>query len=254
MTRHVAHREQVGRYTVTIYYDDMHELADAVNDEPVLIFGRDRGHDWQVLDQSKRNFPSKDTMRAIEQKDTDELLNLLTDMRYADWGQTDTGRFWADHPDWIHGRNHNGRRYYKTKDAMAAALFEAEHGHPLADLKVEQFGDYSSTFYLCFWQSELDTYAGGKNAPSCLKDCQSIVDGEVYGYRITGPAEDDEDDEDGDELESCWGFIGDMSYCLDEAKGIAERMEARARERDACDMAAAIMESRPDLAPCYATA
>jgi hypothetical protein len=248
MTEHVAHRETVGRYTVTIYFDTHHELADAVNDEPAMIFGRERGGNWQVLSQSKRKSPSMDILRAIEEKATHELLNLLTDMRYSDWGQADSGRFWADHPDWQTARNHSGRRYYKTKDAMAAALFEAEHGHPLADLKVEQFGDYRSTFYLCFWQSELDAYAGCKNAVSCRESCQSIVDGDVYGFRITGPAADDED---GDELDSCWGFIGDMNYCLSEAKSIAERMEARARERDACDMAAAIMESRPDLAPQY---
>lgn len=254
MTNSIAHRETVGRYTVTIYYDDLHELADAVNDEPVLIFGRGRGHDWEVLDQSKRNFPSMDVMRAIEEKDTDEILSLLTDMSYSDWGQTEDGRIWADHADWQHARNRNGRRYFKTKESAAAAMFLAEHGHPLADLKVEQFGGQSSTFYLCYWQPELDAYAGCKSATSCLKSCQSIVDGDVYGFRITGPAEDDEDDEDGDDLDSCWGFIGDMSYCLDEAKDIAERMEARARERDACEAAAAIMEARPDLAPCYASA
>jgi hypothetical protein len=246
MTEHVAHRETVGRFTVTIYYDTHRELADAVNYEPVLIFGRERGSNWKILDQSKRNFPPMDILRAIAEDDTDEMLGHLTDMRYSDWGQADSGRFWAEHSDWIHDRNHS-RRYYKTKDAMAAALFEAEHGHPLADLKVEQFGDYRSTFYLCFWQSELDAYAGCKNATSCLASCQAIIDGDVYGFEITAP-----DDEDmGDELDSCWGFIGDMNDCLEVAKAIAEGMEARARERDACDMAAAIMESRPDLAPQY---
>lgn len=248
MTHTVAHRETVGRFTVTIHYDTHHSLSDAINDEPVLIFGRERGRNWQILDQSKRNFPTMDILRVIAEDDTDEMLGQLADTIYSDWGQADSGRFWAEHSDWIHGRNHNGRRYYKTKDAMAAALFETEHGHPLADLKVEPFTNRNSQFYLCFWQSELDAYAGCKNATSCIASCQAIIDGDVYGYEITAP-----DDEDmGDELDSCWGFIGDMNYCLEEAKASAEWMEARARERDACAMAAAIMEARPDLAPQYA--
>ena len=41
-------------------------------------------------------------------------------------------------------------------------------------------------------------------------DC--YLRGEVYGYVI---------DEDGD---SCWGYIGDIKYCIEEAKGVVDYM------------------------------
>ena len=37
-----------------------------------------------------------------------------------------------------------------------------------------------------------------------------ILSGNVYGYRVL--------DEDGEEVYSCWGFVGDWEYCLEEAK------------------------------------
>jgi hypothetical protein len=260
-----VHTETVGRFTVRIEYDDSHDLGDAINDEPVLIFSRDRGSCRQHYDQSKRNFPTMDVMRAVCEQDTDEMLSLLTDMRYSDHGKTDAGKFWADHPDWSSYRNGNGRRYYKTKDSMAAALFLAETGYSLADLKVQSFRSRvyqgGDDYYLAFWQSELDAYAGNKNAVSCLESCQAIVDGDVYGFAI--------EDADGNDLDSVWGFIGEMDYCLTEAKSVAEGLEADALEADAkaeadaiadaieaADaaaeaMAADIADSRPDLAPRY---
>lgn len=239
----LSHREQIGRYTVSIYYDDDRSLSDAVNDEPVMIFGRDRGHDWEVLDQSKLPFPGYSTLRAIESADLDDILSELCDCRYNDWGMTDDGRVWAEHSDWIHARNSNGRRYFKSKERATAALFEAEHGRPLADLKVKQFGDYRSTFYLCFWQSELDEYAGCKDAVSPIASCQDIVDGNIYGFVIG--------DDDDDHIESCWGFIGDESYCLEEARAIAHHLEATAAQKDATAMAEDIAAARPDLSPAY---
>jgi hypothetical protein len=38
--------------------------------------------------------------------------------------------------------------------------------------------------------------------------------GEVYGYEVT--------DADGDVLDSCWGFIGDAKYCLEQGVDVAE--------------------------------
>jgi hypothetical protein len=46
-------------------------------------------------------------------------------------------------------------------------------------------------------QGEVQTYSQWAN-------------GEVYGYTITGEA--------GEEVDSCWGFIGDLDYVRDEAK------------------------------------
>jgi hypothetical protein len=42
--------------------------------------------------------------------------------------------------------------------------------------------------------------------------------GEVYGYVIDTPEEED--------AESCWGFLGEMEHCLQEAKSVVDSMAA----------------------------
>lgn len=234
-------KEDVGRFTVTIVHDDDRQLCDAVNDEPMFIFCRERGGDYQVLDQSKNNFPPMEFMRRFSEQDFEECLTLLCDSRYTDSGKTESGKYFADHPDWIHDKNQNGRRYYKTESAALSALFFTGYGKKMADLKVETFENQYSTYYLAFWQSELDKYAGNKNARSCLSDLQHIIDGEVYGF-IIGDSSDDH-------IESCWGFIGDSDYALQEGRDVAEYMEKQEAEKDAIALASLIAESRPDLAP-----
>lgn len=224
--------KRVGRFLVRVVYDSDRSLSDAVCDEPVMIFGRERGHDWQVLDNSKRNFPSFAVLRTIDDNDSDSLLDELCYCRYSDW-EYRNGKVWAGHADWARGR------YFKTADSAARAMFLAEYGRELADCKVQPFGDYQSTFYLCFWQSELDQYAGVENAVSCLESCQSIVDGEVYGFVVSGPYEQDssgdwhESESFDDHLDSCWGFIGESDYCLESGVDSAQWLENEAKRKDA---------------------
>jgi hypothetical protein len=47
-----------------------------------------------------------------------------------------------------------------------------------------------------------------------IETLDSYIRGEVYGYKII--------DADGIEMDSLWGFIGDMNYCISEAKDMAE--------------------------------
>lgn len=49
-----------------------------------------------------------------------------------------------------------------------------------------------------------------KIAESVLQEWTHYIDGEVYGYIIT--------DKEGNDVESCWGFIGDIDYCKAEAE------------------------------------
>lgn len=46
-----------------------------------------------------------------------------------------------------------------------------------------------------------------------VKEMDSYIRGEVYGYVI---------DEDGD---SCWGYVGDIKYCIDEAKAVVDNIQ-----------------------------
>jgi len=48
-------------------------------------------------------------------------------------------------------------------------------------------------------------------AKSEVEEMDSYVRGEVYGYVI-------------DEEDSCWGFVGDIKYCIEEAKSIVDYM------------------------------
>jgi hypothetical protein len=52
--------------------------------------------------------------------------------------------------------------------------------------------------------------------------------GECYGYQITGS--------DGDELDSCWGFLGDLKYVREEARSAAEHATDPATQRNADEL------------------
>jgi hypothetical protein len=49
-----------------------------------------------------------------------------------------------------------------------------------------------------------------KSAESEVSELDSYLRGEVYGYQI---------EEDGD---SCWGYIGDIKYCIEDAKSVID--------------------------------
>ncbi len=51
-----------------------------------------------------------------------------------------------------------------------------------------------------------------------IEEYDSYLRGEVYGYIINGP--------DGDHLDSCWGFVGDIKYAKEEAEMAAKAVYA----------------------------
>lgn len=234
MTWDVYETAKIGRYTVNVVHDADRSLSDAVNDEPVMIFERRGG---VILDQSKRNFPSHAVLQAIG--DGDDILSDLCDMSYSDWGVTTGGNYWYENSSF------ERRKYIRSgfgkieinRPKLIAALFRAEYNRELSDLRVEQFGrgDSREVYYLVLWQSEFDAYCGGKDCKSSLDSCQAIIDGEVYGFTV--------DDDAGETLDSCWGFIGDASYCMTEGKQAAAYLESKACELDA----AALESSRSDM-------
>ncbi len=50
-----------------------------------------------------------------------------------------------------------------------------------------------------------------------VKNMDSYIRGEVYGYIVY--------DADGNELDSCWGYLGEMDWCIEEAKSVADYYE-----------------------------
>jgi len=58
-----------------------------------------------------------------------------------------------------------------------------------------------------------------------VEEYDQYLTGDVWGYRIFETASE-EDDEEGEELESCWGFFGD-DVCKEEAKSTAEYLASK---------------------------
>lgn len=48
-----------------------------------------------------------------------------------------------------------------------------------------------------------------------VKEYDHYINGRCYGFTV---------ERDGEELESCWGFLGDWDYCLNDAKLTAQRL------------------------------
>jgi len=62
-----------------------------------------------------------------------------------------------------------------------------------------------------------------------VKTYDDYLTGQVFGYVVEG--------RDGNILESVWGFVGDLEYCLSEGKKTAEECEDPADVRDAEELA-----------------
>ena len=224
----IVESKDVGRFTVNIVADYDFDLSDAVNCDPVAIY-EDGGH--VVLDQTESNMPIYSVIMAIADGCAESIMNEMCGY-YIEWEWVN-GKVRVENSDW------NRPRYFKTAESACSTLFEQEYGYPLSDLRVEQFGDYRNTFHLVFLQSKLDRYAGSRGAISCRDTCQNIVDGDVYGFDVL--------DESGDSVDSCWGFIGDSSYCMSEGLASAEWHERDRIESEALAMANAMTLARPDM-------
>ncbi len=62
-----------------------------------------------------------------------------------------------------------------------------------------------------------------------VKAFADYLEGRVFGFVIKG--------RDGEVLDSCWGFLGDLKYCREEAKAMADNTEDPAVQRAADELA-----------------
>jgi hypothetical protein len=72
-----------------------------------------------------------------------------------------------------------------------------------------------------------------KLANGLIAEYNSILNGEIYGYVIK--------DNKRNNLESCWGFVGDIDYCITEAKSIVESLRKNALIKQAGKLKSYIM-------------
>jgi len=59
-----------------------------------------------------------------------------------------------------------------------------------------------------------------------VKVYDDFITGQCFGYEVT--------DEDGDHIDSCWGFVGDLDYVRKEARESAENAEPLGKVHGAC--------------------
>lgn len=193
------HSEEYKGFTIEIEQDCDISIDDVICNEPVAVYVFDRHRSRCLIDQSKRNMPAPVIIRAIGQDDDLAIVAELS--RDSEWRND---RFMVEYDDWT------VPRCFKTEHNAACALFFAEYGAPLSDFRAEQIDTRDSWYFVAFWQSELDEYAGCKNAKSMRDDIRAWLDGEVYGFTVY--------DSESEYVDSCYGFIGEMEHAIQAAK------------------------------------
>jgi len=73
-----------------------------------------------------------------------------------------------------------------------------------------------------------DTIGKAKEAArELIKEWNYSLSGEVYGYKILNASEE--------EVDSCWGFVGEFEYCLKEAKNAIDAHEENLNKKEKQD-------------------
>lgn len=221
--------KQVGRFNVKIHTDDCYrDWEDVLCDEPVMVLAKGRYGRFDVLFDNSKQVPSGDAIYfSLEDGDLEELLASVYGL---DWEVLEDGRVKVDaYTLW------DRPRYFKTLESATRRVLEDDSGLDLSDLRFERFSTQDAEVLLVWSQSELDRYAGTKDAKAPIETVRAFLDGDVYGFTV--------EDGDGDVLDSCWGFIGDWTYCMAEGEDVARYLEGEASKTDA----RRLETSRPDL-------
>lgn len=210
--------KRVGRFTVKLHSDDDYRTwEDVLCDEPILIFTRDRHGTSVQFDGTKTvRVYMLDVLRIAD--DCYSWTDVL-DEQDAEWRWTDGGRLRVD------SSSLKSVRYFKDAESAVRSIFRADFDAELSDFRLHQFCTRDGWTYAVWCHSELASYAGTKDATAPLETVQAYLDGEVYGWTV--------EDADGDEIESCWGYIGDAGGVLAEAESVARLLEADAQAEDA---------------------
>ena len=209
--------KQVGRFTVNIWTDNDLDLDWALGGGPVLVFSTGRHGDHVLFDGSKTLGHDFDLYKCVE--DADWLETCCSLDGRADFDVLEDGRIRLDSGYFARPR------YFKSEKSAIYCLAREVSGLDLEDVKVERLSTQDAEVYIAWSQKELDRYAGIKDAHAPLETVRYFLDGEVYGFSV--------EDEDGDAIESCGGFIGDVDHCMAEGLALAIALESDAMERDA---------------------
>lgn len=202
-------------FTINLYPDSDHDVEFALNDEPCALVCLDyQGRAHVAFDNIKGKMPGYNLLRLLHvgASAADFANELGIELR-----STDKSPFGL--------LDDNGKARYFKSDSRRKSYIIREAG--LESMRVELLRTNDSSHWFLVWdQNDLDKYAGVENAKPATASAQAWLDGEIYGYSIQGPDSDSTDDFE----DSCWGYIGDSSYCIDDAKRVVDSKIARARK------------------------
>lgn len=189
------HQETHAGFNIEIFHDDSGmSWGDHIPCEPISVVAGDGwGRAWEVHNCNVVQ-SDYDLCRALDKEDSESIAETLE----FELNETATRFGFQDDCDNWH--------YFKSDDARIKGMLKhAGFEH----FRFKRLQSQSDTVY-CYWNQEvLDKWAGLKNAKAATESCQHVLNGEIYGFTV--------EDSDGEHIDSCWGFIGDMDYCLKEA-------------------------------------
>ena len=231
MANNIAETIAYRGLTIEIHYDSDSRLADALCDEPCAVLSVDRFGRVDTLHDNMADCPDIKIIRAIESTYSQDANEYLLDYFGFETKQTAKRIGFQD----------DDSKWHWFKDAGKMYFGLLKHGG-FDNIRVKTIHAGRDPLFFVWDQSELDKYAGTQDAKPCTDSAESCLNGEVYGYWIK--------DKNGDDLpselhDSRWGFVGDIKYCIGEAKSAADSIA------ESLDTQAARVweQSRPDLYP-----
>jgi len=206
---HEAEKFQHNGFTVTIYYDP-DPLDPRENDNLSVLacwHRRERLGDEQIEGMS-----AKEVIKRVRDSG-DKILALLPLYLYQHSGMT--MRCAPFSCPWDSGQVGWG---YVTRSGAEKMGCVGVHHKRLDDGTVVEDGTWDKARLEDAIRSEVEEY-------------DNFLTGQCYGYEVT--------DEDGDHIDSSWGFVGDLDYVRKEAKSAAEHAEPLGKVHGGCNASCA---------------
>jgi hypothetical protein len=96
----------------------------------------------------------------------------------------------------------------------------AEYMNFILDVGFAELRGGGDVYYLIWSKAEFERYAGSPDAKPSTDYYGHLLDNEVYGFIaekfVPCPDfPDREDDEQWEEVDACWGFVGEPEYCME---------------------------------------
>ena len=193
---------------------------------------------FEVDDKVVKIFHDEDAQNPRDSEYQDNIDKFICDHKRYDLGDNHDYKF-DNYNDWEELK----AQLVKDFDPVEIRpLYLYDHsGITISDHDFNDRWDSGRVGFLLMGRKEALKNWGGKKVTkalrekvskfldSSLKDYDSFLRGEVYGYQIFAKIEEEDGEEhdydNDDDIESCWGFIGDIEYVKKEATEAAKAIK-----------------------------